>query len=977
MLKNKTILFSGVFEGYERKDLENLAVAHGATLLSSVTKKLDFLVAGEKMGPAKLDKASSLQIPILSLSDFLKMTGNKPTFQMDIFDLNESPENLSEKIKNCDWKKFDVKENGKHLRDFLIQYQEKHGITAAHKQISAELKSKLNLIHPFTHDYEIGFSDISFDLKYLAIGSWMGADYDRGGVLQIWEMETGRVVNNIRVHGGVAWPDEKGIEWSPTELLVASTFDTNGVGVFDPFSPNDCYLWAYVTDGMDHPPYFTWSNDGERIFIKFIIDAEWDDDGNLTNGESDEGDRGCWFNVKNCKGDAKVKVGVYNEPEKDGPLKTGKGLAIRHKIKDKRDCYKGPNNEFVFAGGDGVTFYSADGKLIADYKERNPNDNSPLMINGSDLGEFFSMNPAFGLQVGDEIEWFIAFENGSIVAPKDFPIEKHINYSLGYQYYWPMEWCDVVRAESLQDLAKIKDAIPAMIKSQIKSLKPQTKTKGPKTWPTSTDKTYDDLLNLAKSTFPSLNDYYINEYSLELAICEVRRGKPESAWEIISNLKGRYTAYAAAECAFQCIKLGFDPSKFVQKAEKSIDEGEQFDRFVDRTAMAKMYYVLGNNANGLEWEKKAVDFLDQETNRGQHKWPHFEMLYFSGRKDKAMEFALDTKLGDSMFCENIIYNFLWYLPEKEFLELNKFIIENNILENHKMYPFLKKRIFKERNWELLDEYSVLLGYYKEYLIRELFKNISQETPENQLLLANYFLNRKKDQYYLQVLFFSHQSPVLKELVETHFANLTDNFKDLLTNIKNDYNTSLNYMGYFVAKLGDKHRWTREIEKLENKEKACYYAGLASGNTGEKAEELLTKAVSFVPTKLDYNTYLYWVEILRSCYYLNSPQTTSYLKQTIEICSTRDKDYDLDNLQSALQHFAPIQAIYDCYIKMSKSSRTHRVYGIFNRLCAEKNYNGVYDLSELIMGADQKGQYSSLQRAMNTLADSRGYRYEIW
>lgn len=72
-LDNKTILFSGVFEGYERAELEEMAKTHGAKLLSGVSKNLNYLVAGEKMGPQKKEKANELGVPVISIDDFLEM----------------------------------------------------------------------------------------------------------------------------------------------------------------------------------------------------------------------------------------------------------------------------------------------------------------------------------------------------------------------------------------------------------------------------------------------------------------------------------------------------------------------------------------------------------------------------------------------------------------------------------------------------------------------------------------------------------------------------------------------------------------------------------------------------------------------------------------------------------------------------------------------------------------------------------------
>ena len=69
-LAGKKVLISGTFEGVSRDDLKALIQAHGGTNASGVSKNLDYLVAGADMGPAKLQKATELGIPMLSLAEF-------------------------------------------------------------------------------------------------------------------------------------------------------------------------------------------------------------------------------------------------------------------------------------------------------------------------------------------------------------------------------------------------------------------------------------------------------------------------------------------------------------------------------------------------------------------------------------------------------------------------------------------------------------------------------------------------------------------------------------------------------------------------------------------------------------------------------------------------------------------------------------------------------------------------------------------
>lgn len=73
LLDGKKIVISGVFSQLSRDDMKQLIENHGGSNASSLSAKTDFLVAGENMGPAKLEKAKQLGIPILSEEAFLEL----------------------------------------------------------------------------------------------------------------------------------------------------------------------------------------------------------------------------------------------------------------------------------------------------------------------------------------------------------------------------------------------------------------------------------------------------------------------------------------------------------------------------------------------------------------------------------------------------------------------------------------------------------------------------------------------------------------------------------------------------------------------------------------------------------------------------------------------------------------------------------------------------------------------------------------
>ncbi|QSW89517.1 MULTISPECIES: NAD-dependent DNA ligase LigA [Flavobacterium] len=67
----KTFVVSGVFAQFSRDELKKAIEDNGGKVGSSISAKTDFVVAGDNMGPAKLEKATKLNIPILSEEEFI------------------------------------------------------------------------------------------------------------------------------------------------------------------------------------------------------------------------------------------------------------------------------------------------------------------------------------------------------------------------------------------------------------------------------------------------------------------------------------------------------------------------------------------------------------------------------------------------------------------------------------------------------------------------------------------------------------------------------------------------------------------------------------------------------------------------------------------------------------------------------------------------------------------------------------------
>lgn len=68
-----SIIISGTFEKFSRDELKEMIERNGGKNVGSISKKTNYLLAGDNMGPSKLEKANQLGVPIISEVDFLKI----------------------------------------------------------------------------------------------------------------------------------------------------------------------------------------------------------------------------------------------------------------------------------------------------------------------------------------------------------------------------------------------------------------------------------------------------------------------------------------------------------------------------------------------------------------------------------------------------------------------------------------------------------------------------------------------------------------------------------------------------------------------------------------------------------------------------------------------------------------------------------------------------------------------------------------
>lgn len=73
LLAGKTIVISGVFSLHSREEYKEIIEKNGGKNSGSISKKTSFVLAGDNMGPSKLEKARTLGIPVINENEFLAM----------------------------------------------------------------------------------------------------------------------------------------------------------------------------------------------------------------------------------------------------------------------------------------------------------------------------------------------------------------------------------------------------------------------------------------------------------------------------------------------------------------------------------------------------------------------------------------------------------------------------------------------------------------------------------------------------------------------------------------------------------------------------------------------------------------------------------------------------------------------------------------------------------------------------------------
>lgn len=76
-LKDMSIVISGVFTHHSRDEYKEFIEKHGGKNVGSISGKTSFILAGDNMGPSKLEKAQKLGVKIMDETEFLRLIGEE------------------------------------------------------------------------------------------------------------------------------------------------------------------------------------------------------------------------------------------------------------------------------------------------------------------------------------------------------------------------------------------------------------------------------------------------------------------------------------------------------------------------------------------------------------------------------------------------------------------------------------------------------------------------------------------------------------------------------------------------------------------------------------------------------------------------------------------------------------------------------------------------------------------------------------
>lgn len=324
----------------QKYSLKQIALSNTTITTATFNEQGELYLATTDLEILKVDLSALVEININK-----KEAKIKKGVDLSILDGKASASDLLEWMKSIDWESLNEAAFLK-IRSTLELLEVKTGIEEVHHYFTeCLLDSGAWLRHQFAHEEKMSSFAMSPDGKYLAVGTWVGDNYEEDGTVQIWELATGRCVNLLKEHyGGIGWPDYPYmLQWSANSRYLGAGLNTNTVAKLNPFSDSATPLAsASITDGWSRPPAWTWQGMEDAFAIS------------------------CWHN-------SEIPVGITSNKQFDSYEDNAKWMAAKlasgikellggNDLQPYKWCSSTPNGQFIYGYNNHSQVYGIDVK---------------------------------------------------------------------------------------------------------------------------------------------------------------------------------------------------------------------------------------------------------------------------------------------------------------------------------------------------------------------------------------------------------------------------------------------------------------------------------------------------------------------------------------------------------------------------------------------------------------------------------------
>jgi WD40 repeat protein/predicted DNA-binding WGR domain protein len=252
--------------------LKQLAVTNKNITAATFRETGELYISTTDLEILKVDISGLLKIEIKEKEVIIK-----DTLDLSLLEGTATATDLLEFLQSVKWETL-TEEVFLKIRTALENLEERTGIEIVHHYFTERLlASGAWLKHQFAHEEKMNSFAMSPNGEYLAVGTWVGDNYEEGGTVQIWELSTGRCVNLLKErYGGIGWPDYPYmLQWSTSGRYLGAGINTNMVAKLNPFSASASPLaTACITNGWSRPATWTWQGAEDAFAISCWHNSE-------------------------------------------------------------------------------------------------------------------------------------------------------------------------------------------------------------------------------------------------------------------------------------------------------------------------------------------------------------------------------------------------------------------------------------------------------------------------------------------------------------------------------------------------------------------------------------------------------------------------------------------------------------------------------------------------------------------------------